>query len=256
MKIICYSDLHLEFGNEFKPPKNLDADLMILAGDIITFTERGFKALEEFLGNWKKPVLYIAGNHEYYTLSPMNRGENMLKNFIEDHQNVTWLNNSEFTLNGIEFFGGTMWTDFNKSNKVSMIQAAFSMNDYRQIITRQPNDQFLMPQDTVKMHKVFKKKLIEWFKKNKGKKTVVISHHAPVISRNTKFRKSLLQGAFNSLDMIPLIEKYQPDFWIYGHTHESDNQKIGKTQIISNPFGYYGHDEVGDFDKNGCNFEI
>lgn len=59
MKIITYSDLHLEFGTDFKPPINSDADLMILAGDIITFHD--FKPLHKFLRYWEKPVLYIAG---------------------------------------------------------------------------------------------------------------------------------------------------------------------------------------------------
>jgi predicted phosphodiesterase len=43
MKIISYSDLHLEFGQNFQPPSDSDADVMILAGDIITF--RNFKPL-------------------------------------------------------------------------------------------------------------------------------------------------------------------------------------------------------------------
>lgn len=33
MRIITYSDRHLEFGTEFYPPKDSDADVMILAGD-------------------------------------------------------------------------------------------------------------------------------------------------------------------------------------------------------------------------------
>jgi hypothetical protein len=36
--------------------------------------------------------------------------------------------------------------------------------------------------------------------------------------------------AFNSLDMILVIEKYQPALWVYGHTHECDDQMIGKTR--------------------------
>jgi predicted phosphodiesterase len=47
MKIISYSDLHLEFGTEFTPPKNSAADLMILAGDIITF--KNYDLLARFL---------------------------------------------------------------------------------------------------------------------------------------------------------------------------------------------------------------
>ena len=251
MKIITYSDLHLEFGSNFKPPKNSDADLMILAGDIITF--KNFKPLSDFLSDWKKPVLFIAGNHEYYTRKPMSECEDEFQNFIStNYPNVTWLNNSTFVLDDFHFFGGTMWTDFDESNQEAMRNALGAMNDFRQILTK--NDQFLLPQDTVKMHNIFKEKLINWLEKYEGKKRVVISHHAPIKNPNTKYGDSKLQAAFNSLDMVEIIEKYQPDFWIYGHTHECDDQIIGETRIISNQLGYPRNDgsfECSEFDKFG-----
>jgi predicted MPP superfamily phosphohydrolase len=96
MKLITYSDLHLEFGTNFKPTKDSEADLMILSGDIITF--KNFKPLSDFLSDWKKPVLYVAGNHEYYTRSPMNNNEQDFCNYIATNPNITWLNNSDFSL--------------------------------------------------------------------------------------------------------------------------------------------------------------
>jgi predicted phosphodiesterase len=45
MKIISFSDLHLEFGKPFNVPDESSADVMILAGDIITFAD--FSPLEE-----------------------------------------------------------------------------------------------------------------------------------------------------------------------------------------------------------------
>lgn len=251
MKIITYSDLHLEFGSNFKPPKNSDADLMILAGDIITF--KNFKPLSDFLSDWKKPVLFIAGNHEYYTRKPMSECEDEFQNFIStNYPNVTWLNNSTFVLDDFHFFGGTMWTDFDESNQEAMRNALGAMNDFRQILTK--NGQFLLPQDTVKMHNIFKEKLINWLEKYEGKKRVVISHHAPIKNPNTKYGDSKLQAAFNSLDMVEIIEKYQPNLWIYGHTHECDDQIIGETRIISNQLGYPRNDgsfECSEFDKFG-----
>jgi len=37
MKLAIYSDLQLEFGGGFQLPDNLDANVLILAGNIITF---------------------------------------------------------------------------------------------------------------------------------------------------------------------------------------------------------------------------
>ena len=69
MKIICFSDLHLEFCKLFDAPDESTADVMILAGDIITFAD--FSPLEEIVRSWCKPILYVAGNHEFYTRTPM-----------------------------------------------------------------------------------------------------------------------------------------------------------------------------------------
>ena len=46
---------------------------MILAGDIITL--RDYDPLDRLLQRWKKPVLSVTGNHEYYTQRPMNKEE-------------------------------------------------------------------------------------------------------------------------------------------------------------------------------------
>ncbi len=62
MKIIIYSDLHLEFGSGFTSPKDLDCDLVILAGDICVLNN--LERLDQLLKNWNVPILYITGNHE------------------------------------------------------------------------------------------------------------------------------------------------------------------------------------------------
>jgi len=60
------SDLHLEFikrrflGERVIKPL-LDADLLVLAGDI----DIGLGALDAF-DNWPVPILYVIGNHESY----------------------------------------------------------------------------------------------------------------------------------------------------------------------------------------------
>jgi len=256
MKILTYSDLHLEFGTNFKPPKNSDADLMILAGDVITF--KNFKPLSDFLSDWKKPVLYVTGNHEYYTRQPMDAGEKAFKDYISTHhQNITWLNNSDFFLSDIHFFGGTMWTDFNNSDSAAIQNAWNAMNDFSQIIML--NGQRLTPYETIRMHEDFKEKLVVWLEKNRDKKRVIISHHSPVKNLNTKYGNSDLQAAFNSLDMMEVIEKYQPCLWIYGHTHECDDQPIGKTRIVSNQLGYprkNGEFECVEFDERGLEIKI
>lgn len=256
MKIIIYSDLHLEFGTNFKPAIDNQADLMILAGDIINF--RNYKPLRYLLKNWNKPILYISGNHEYYASKPMASEEDKFRSWLEkNHPNVTFLQNETIMIDGVHFFGGTMWTNFANSNLSAMVTAQQQMNDFRQILFSP--GLLLTTDDTVGLHEKFVTTIEKWFANDLVGPRVIISHHAPVLNPNTKYTNSAITPAFNSLDMLDTIERYQPDLWIYGHTHECDDQYVGKTRIISNQLGYpnpKGGFECNNFDKMGKLTEI
>ena len=61
MRIHILSDLHLEF--EAFQPKDVHADLIVLAGDIHT-GKNGIKWI--FKAFPERPVIYVLGNHEFY----------------------------------------------------------------------------------------------------------------------------------------------------------------------------------------------
>jgi len=112
MRIITYSDLHLEFGSGWLLPPAVHRHVMILAGDIVTL--RDYEPLDQILRKWKKPVLYVTGNHEYYTRRPMNEEDNRFKAWLEEkHSHVKLLLDEEMSIAGVNFFGGTRRTDFN-----------------------------------------------------------------------------------------------------------------------------------------------
>jgi Icc-related predicted phosphoesterase len=145
-----------------------------------------------------------------------------------------------------------MWTDFSNSNAKAMLEARVQMNDYRLIRFTETSP--LTPEDTVLLHAEFVAKLNAWFAQDLKGARVVITHHAPAVNPNTKYGNSPLMPAFNSLDMLSIIERHQPKLWVYGHTHECDNQYKGKTQIISNQLGYPSHSsgfECKGFDPAG-----
>jgi Icc-related predicted phosphoesterase len=251
IRIITYSDLHLEFGpvRTFRP--DASADVMVLAGDIITLKD--FDPLDRLLQQWKKPVLYVTGNHEYYTQRPMNHDEQEFKAWLESkHPQVKLLLDEETSLGGVNFFGGTMWTDFNGGNLRVMKTAQEQINDFRLI--RNPDHSPFSPADALALHKNFASKLLHWFSKDLSGPRVVITHNPPAINLRSKFKGSPLMAAFNSLDMVEVIERHQPALWMYGHTHECDDQRIGRTRIISNQLGYLtssGAFECEDFDEAG-----
>lgn len=248
MKIITYSDIHLEFGHNWRPPKDIEGDVMLLAGDMVTFNQ--YKPLKYFLTNWQKPVIYIAGNHEYYD-TRIGAAEKVAVEWIKNKlPNVHYLKDSATEIDGVHFFGGTMWTDFDGANYSAMACAQRAMNDYRVIKTDKRS--YLQPEETVELHKTYVQNLLEWFEKDLSGPRVVLSHHAPIPgpSGKNRYDDPLLDAAYTSRDMIKIIDQHQPDLWVYGHTHQPNDQTFGKTRIISNPRGYPKY-ECGEFDPYG-----
>jgi hypothetical protein len=89
-----------------------------------------------------------------------------------------------------------------------MDTARSQMNDYRLIYN--PDETPFTPADSIALHKNFATRLLNWFGKNLSAPRVVISHNAPVINPNSKYKDGPLTPAFNSLDMVEIIETHQP----------------------------------------------
>lgn len=128
MKIHLLSDLHTEFA-PFDPPRT-DADVVVLAGDTSRGTEGIALARAWFPG---LPVLYVAGNHEYYGES-FPRLNHKLR-AAADEAGVLFMENREVVLGGVRFLGCTLWTDFELfgGRQESMAAAQAVMNDFRLI---------------------------------------------------------------------------------------------------------------------------
>jgi predicted phosphodiesterase len=240
MKIHVLSDLHTEF-EAFNIPKT-DADVLVLAGDIGT----KYSGLEQALKTSEIPVVYVAGNHEYYGAAiPKLTGE--LQDMARGSQ-VHFLENDEFVFEGVRFLGCTLWTDFEtlglEKRALAMWEAEQKMADYR-LIRHSPKLSRLRPVNTASKH--FES--LAWLKRQLeipfDGRTVVITHHAPSAKAfNPKYQSDLLSAAFAS-NLEPLLEESKIDLWIYGHTHHNADFVHGSTRIISNQRGYPGERVLG-----------
>ena len=109
MKLQIASDLHLEFLQQVFPGERLispayEADLLVLAGDIAN----GIEATELFK-DWPVPVLYLAGNHEFYGHAIEQVCIDLRK--ATAGTSVIFMDKKVVDFDGVRFLGTTMWTD-------------------------------------------------------------------------------------------------------------------------------------------------
>ena len=120
-KFQIVSDLHIEYkSNEVPDPLKLitpSTDILILAGDIGSLYK--YDQLKTFLIKLCphfKLVLYVPGNHEYYTIKgyPSQKMHTLFQNFISIEQsidNLYILNRSSVKIDDIIIVGCTLWSE-------------------------------------------------------------------------------------------------------------------------------------------------
>lgn len=232
MKIQILSDLHIEF-QPFQL-RETEADVIVLAGDIHV-GEKGVKWAITNIPN--KPVIYVLGNHEYYGHA-YPRLVQKLKD-VALGTNVYVLENDAVAIAGVNFFGCTLWTDFQLFGdpRIAGYEATQKMTDFRRIRVNPSHSKFRSI-DAAIVHR----KSISWLQANlashQSEKLVVLTHHAPSKkSVPLEYQAELLSAAYAS-HLDDLITDSQVTLWIHGHTHHSWDYKIDSTRIICNPRGY------------------
>jgi hypothetical protein len=260
MKIRLLSDLHLEFhtkANEFVVPVMPDDKdtTLVLAGDI-DLCKHVHVFLEECSKQFKH-VIYVLGNHEYYKAN-LPTVCSKIRSKIARLPNVYLLDTDTVELDGVHFVGATLWTDMDNGNPMTLYYAELKISDYHVIRTgtaSAPWQRKLKPIDTSALHRAQRDYMfITMNELNKTKepdeKIVAVSHHLPsFICVHEDFRGDNLNGAY-ATELLHEIEYSQPDLWIHGHAHHSNDIVVPGTniQIRSNPRGYWPHDMNPDFD--------
>lgn len=235
MKLRILSDLHLEMSS-WTPPR-VDADVVILAGDIWTGTRAIEWAKSHFAG---LPVLYVPGNHEFY-------GENIstLPGKLRDEadgSNVEIMIRKEVILGGVRFLGCTLWTDYRlysgrepRAQSRAIDQAKSYMRDHK-VIRYGSNFERFSPHHALRQHDLDKQFLTEKLAEPFDGKTVVITHHLPSEkSVPMEFVGDDLTPAYAS-HLEALMQKV--DLWVHGHTHGATQYNVGNTRVVCNPRGY------------------
>ncbi|WP_435609735.1 metallophosphoesterase family protein [Pseudomonas knackmussii] len=230
MRLHILSDLH----NEFRPytPAEVNADVVILAGDI----DVQGRALAWAEASFQCPVLYVPGNHEYYKGHLVR---SMVKMRQTSCSHVHVLDLDEIVIDNVRFLGATQWTDFcsTGNSPLATSEAQAQMSDYRHI--RVENFRKLRPADVVNRAVQAKHWLRERLDQPFNGKTVVITHHAPILRSlqgNPIADTALAASYANAWDELLM----STDIWVHGHIHTAQDYYWQGARVICNPRGYPG----------------
>jgi len=239
MKAYIISDIHSEFcESKISKQNNIfkhiiipdDIDLVIIAGDISNNIEDHKQLFKQI----KQPIVFVAGNHEFYKREYYQQIQE-LESLNSD--NVHFLNNSTFEMNGTTFVGGTLWTDMRLTNSQSLhLQLGKKyMNDFRIIRYAQGT---LTPDDTLLLHNT----TIDCIRQTLIKKdnVVIVTHHGMCPRSIDIDYKGDFSNDYYVSDYDSLIREYSPKAVIHGHVHTPFRYNIGYTELLCNPMGYYG----------------
>jgi len=230
VRLRIYSDIHLE-REAFLPPAN-GADAVVLAGDIAN----GAAGIEWAKEAFRAPVLYLAGNHEYYE-GEFNSVNAAMRR--ASGGSVELLDCTRTVVGGVRFLGCTLWTDYSlvpESARPAVIEEARKLNpDYQKI---RLGPRAFAPEDSIALCTRQRAWLAEALAEPFPGKTVVITHFAPhPRSIAPAFANHRANPGF-VLDLEGAMGR--AELWIHGHTHTFFDYRVRDTRVICNPRGYPG----------------
>ena len=230
MRIRIYSDIHLELA-PFAPPEAED-DLVVLAGDIAN----GAAGVEWAKATFRIPILYLAGNHEYYdgefesvqqAMRAASRGA------------VELLDCTQVVIGGVRFLGCTLWTDYSlapEGERLAVIEDARTRNpDFQKILW---GSRAFAPEDSIALCARHRAWLAAELARPFPGRTVAITHFAP---HRGSIAPAFANHRANPGFVVDLEGAMgRAALWIHGHTHTFFDYRVRGTRVVCNPRGYPG----------------
>lgn len=283
MKIAIVSDIHLEFGD--LNVQNTDgADVLILSGDICVAADIGKPDPHNFMEGARSNrivdffkrcsfqfphVVYVMGNHEHYHgdfATTKNKIQDMLN--YNALSNVYLLEREIKVIDDVTFIGGTLWTDMNNGDQLTLYHMKGMMNDFRcvenghKVVHYKAYEQIngvdnrekpifktrtakFSPEDAFEEHAKMKGYISQIVEGQPDQKFVVCGHHAPSQQSTHPMyaEDTIMNGGYSSNMDEFITERPQIRLWTHGHTHHEFDYVIGATRIVCNPRGYVGYEQ-------------
>ncbi|MFA7084581.1 MAG: metallophosphoesterase [Arcobacteraceae bacterium] len=269
MRVDILSDLHLDFYFKlhltthqsvttfFKPiftdNNSRDiGDVLIIAGDIGHYNHQNIEVLKIFQKEFYRYVICVLGNHDYYLIdsdarysfenNSFKRVEN-IKTLINNEENIYCLDGNIIEIDGIKFGGCDSWYDNSYMQKYFAI---FDKNYINLLWKQYMNDSRLI----YGIKNFDDISIIEKEKLNKIYQScdVMITHVNPSFDEQHIDRKyhNNPSNSFFTFNGSSFYQNGSMKYWVFGHTHDSIEYKIGNIKFLCNPLGYPHESEYGD----------
>jgi predicted MPP superfamily phosphohydrolase len=235
------SDIHLEMHKP-KTGRSLAASIiaarpvgvfcLLLAGDIGYGEGRtNFLAALQACTAYRH-VVYVLGNHEFYTRSRDKAGvwkcarkleEQFPKLRVLENQMLTGADIPE--LGEHRLLGTTLWSPITDA-------AAAQLNDFVHIKTS--GHLRMVPREYRALHD----KAVAWLTANIKEGDIVLTHHLPseVLVDTARHGTELISAYAGHLDA--LVRDARPSHWVFGHSHNAGDFTLGVTRMHTNCLGY------------------
>lgn len=228
MKIHLMSDMHIERGYSIES-QSVSADICVLAGDICIAAKPDLYRL--FLQRIKpnyQHIILVLGNHEFYH-APYQHTLDVMRALADEcgvHLMDVALGTDNLTLDGVKFWGSTLWTDLNNNDWFARQRVKNSLADFKVIGEFDISKHLDLHLNTVEH--------INW------DADVIITHHMPILRKHSRFEITDMSYGFGCTNLEQQIHDSNVKLWLHGHTHDNCEFDLNGTRIISNQVGYSG----------------
>lgn len=279
MIVKVVSDLHVDINNNILKVNQfgfmnelLDnkIDILLVAGDIsgsYRLTSKYMTDLQELIkqNNLKTKIFFTIGNHEPYgydvedkPIQDINLG---LRSMFSSKPTM-FLQNTHFVLDNYVIFGGTLYTNFNLNKDISFGETMANryINDFRYCAVKDKNGitRAVKPRDYRGYFDECIAQLEILCKEYVDKKIIVFTHFGVSEKSIAEEYTHSYVNSFYASNLESFIKKYSNIcLWAHGHVHNNFDYNIGDTQVVVNPYGYYGHEQkLLPEDYFGINIEV
>ncbi len=251
LQVLVIADLHADHWRARGEDPILDVDLdnidaLILAGDISNKGHVQWRFAIEELSNRIEPnkIFLMPGNHDYYG-GKIDREDKLYETARKAGAN--FVQKSVLVFGNTRFLCCTLWTDMHLGGgpiDQNLENADRRMNDHKAIRIASDGYRKFSSLHAARLHHDHRLWLGEQLATPFVGKTIVVTHHAPLPDCIHNDDWSDVPCCYAS-DLSELIQRYQPDVWLHGHTHVPTNLTLGSTRISNVSIGYPGKRDSG-----------